>query len=262
MKTFNTLDDLSGMTRDAVINLLYRMGDDDLIIGHRDSEWTGLAPILEEDIAFSSMAQDEMGHAQAYYQMLHELGEPDPDNLAFGRKARAYRCASLVSLPNNRDWAFCVLRQFLYDSAETVRLSALSESTLIPLAQLARKLRGEEKYHLMHGRMWMLRLGNSTDEAHEKMQAALYHAYPHALGLFESTEADEPLAQSGICPREEELQHQWESAVTPVLNDAGLTIPETAQPVLGGRVGRHPKELAELLDGMQLVHNIDPTAKW
>ena len=261
MTRLDSLDVLQGIAREAVIQLLYRMADDELIIGHRNSEWTGHGPILEADIAFSSMAQDEMGHAQAYYSMLHQLGERDPDTLAFGRKSREFRCASLVCLPKG-DWGFSILRQFLYDAAETVRLTALSESSLVPLAQLAGKLRGEEKYHLMHGRSWVLRLGNATDESHGKMQAALDLAYPHALGLFEPTEYDEPLAQAGISPREGELKRQWESAVAPVLADAGLTVPEDMPPIYGGRVGRHPQALRELLDKMQLVYNIDPTAKW
>jgi len=262
MTEFETLDQLPDFMRDATIDLLQRLGDDDLIIGHRNSEWTGLAPILEEDIAFSSMAQDEIGHAQAYYQLIHELGGPDPDALAFGRGWRDYRCASFVSLTNDRDWGFCVLRQFLYDMAETVRLTALEHSALVPLAQLARKLRGEEKYHLMHGRTWVLRLGDANDDAHQRMQQALSKAYPHALGLFEPTSADETLAQGGICPREVDLRSEWESAVVPVLGDAGLEISENVQPVHGGRMGRHPEALKELLESMQLVHNIDPTAKW
>ena len=262
MATFDSLGDLRGITRDGVVDLLYRMGDDEMVIGHRNSEWTGLAPILEEDIAFSSMAQDEMGHAQAYYQMLHELGEPDPDTIAFGRKPREYRCASLVCLAHDRDWALSIVRQFLYDSAETVRLTAYIESSLVPLAQLARKLWGEEKYHLMHGRTWMLRLGQSTEDARAKIQVSLDKVYPYALGLFEPTEADETLVQAGICPKEQELQMQWESAVIPVLTDAGLKIPANAKPVYGGRVGRHPEELSKLLEGMQLVYSIDPAAKW
>jgi ring-1,2-phenylacetyl-CoA epoxidase subunit PaaC len=258
---FQSLDQLSGIAREAVVNLLYRLADDELIIGHRNSEWTGHGPILEADIAFSSMAQDEMGHAQAYYQMLHQLGEADPDTLAFGRKPREYRCASLVCLPKG-DWAFSVLRQFLYDAAETVRLTAFTESSLVPLAQLATKLRGEEKYHLMHGRTWVLKLGQGTPESRGRMQAALERAYPHALGLFEPTEFDEPLVQAGITPRESELRKQWESAVAPVLADAGLATPESAKAVYGGRVGKHPDALKELLDQLQLVYNIDPSAKW
>lgn len=247
--------------KSAVTDLLYRLADDELIIGHRNSEWTGHGPILEEDIAFSSMAQDEIGHAQVYYQLLHELGEADPDSLGFGRKARQYRCASLVSLPKG-DWAFSVLRQFLYDTGEAVRLAALCEGTLKPLADLARKLRGEEKYHLMHGRQWILRLGQATAESSRRMQDALNELYPHALGIFEPTEADETLAQIGICPRERELRTQWESAVSPTLEAAGLKLPENPVPAHGGRVGRHPAALAELLEQMQSVFNIDPTAKW
>ncbi len=262
MTTYHKLDDLRGEVKHAVIDLLYRIADDELIIGHRDSEWTGLAPILEEDVAFSSMAQDEMGHALTFYRLLHELGEADPDTLAFTRKPREFRCCSFVSLPSTRDWALSLMRQFLYDAQESVRLAALSASSVVPLADVARKLRGEEKYHLMHGRTWMLRLGNSTDEAHEKMQTALYNAYPHALGMFEPTAADEALAQAGVCPREGQLRHEWESAVAPVLADAGLDIPENLRPVHGGRVGTHPPALAELLEGMQLVHNIDPSAQW
>lgn len=262
MSSYESLDALSGGLRRAVIDLLYRLADDELVIGHRDSEWTGLAPILEEDIAFSSMAQDEMGHALAYYQMLHDLGEPDPETLGFTRKPGEFRCASLVCLSNDHNWAFCVLRQFLYDAAETVRLTALAESTLIPLARLATKLRAEEKYHLMHGREWVRRLGSPTEDSHRRMLSALHALYPHALGLFEPTAANEPLAQSGICPREEELLRQWESAVAPVLTQAGLELPETVQPVHGGRSGRHPASLAKLLDDLQLVKNIDASAEW
>lgn len=261
MTRFETVNDLDAKTRAATVDLLYRMADDEIVIGHRNSEWTGLGPILEEDIAFSSMAQDEMGHAQVLYQMLHDLGEADPDTLAFGRKAPQYCCATLVALPKG-DYAFSIVRQFLYDVADDVRLAALTAGTLKPLAELARKLRTEEKYHLMHGRSWMLRLGNATPESNERMQRALNEAYPHALGLFEPTDADETLVQAGILPHEHELRRQWESAVAPVLANAGLAVPANPQPVFGGRRGRHYPALAELLNAMQLVYDIDPQAKW
>lgn len=262
MKTLDTLASLDPLIRPAVIDLLYRMADDAMIIGHRNSEWTGLGPILEEDIAFSSMAQDEIGHALVYYQMLHELGEADPDSLAFNRRPRDWKCASFVCLPGKRDWAFSIARKFLYDVAESVRLTAIAAGTLAPLAQAAHKFLGEKKYHLMHGRGWVLRLGRSTDEARTKLQTALDAAYPHALGLFEPTEADEALAQAGIAPREKQLRREWESAVAPVLREANFTVRENVQPVYGGRVGRQPDALAELLKEMQLVYQLDPTAKW
>lgn len=261
IRKIDSFQELEGHARDAVINLLYRLADDELVIGHRNSEWTGHGPILEADIAFSSMAQDEIGHAQAYYRMLHELGEPDPDSLAFGRGVRQFRCASLVSLPRG-DWGFSVLRQFLYDTAETVRLSALAQGALTPLAQMAAKIRGEEKYHLMHGRSWVLHLGDATDESHARMQTALDVLYPHALGLFEPSEFDVALAAAGICPREDDLQKEWGSAAVPVLQAARLKIPAHSVPAYGGRVGRHPAALRELVEQMQSVFQLDPTAKW
>ncbi len=262
MKQFETLSALDQATKTAVIDLLYRMADDAIIAGHRGSEWTGLAPILEEDIAFSSMAQDDMGHAYMFYKMLHELGEPDPDKTVFTRELRHWKCASLVSLPNERDWAFCLLRKFLYDAAVDVRLAALSEGSLTPLAQLVRKLRREKKYHLMHGRAWVSRLGVGTDESRSRMAKAMAFAYPHALGMFEPTDADETLAQADICHNEAQLKAQWESAISPTLAAAELNIPVNAEPIYGGRHGRHPAELAELLHSMQLVYSIDPNTKW
>src|SRR6186997_1365783 len=98
----------------AIKDLLFRMADDELLLGHRDSEWTGLGPILEEDIAFSSMAQDELGHALVWYQLLHELGEDEPNRLAFLRDAAAWRNARLVELPRG-DYAFSLVRQYLFD---------------------------------------------------------------------------------------------------------------------------------------------------
>lgn len=261
MTVYDSLEALTDVIRDAVIDLLYRLADDELIISRQNSEWTEPGPILEEGIAFSSMAQDEMGHAQAFYGMLHELGEPDPDTLAFTRSRRQLRCASLVSLPNDRDWGFCALRQFLYDASEMVRLTALSESSLTPLARLATKLRGEEEHHLMNGRRWVLRLASATHESHKRLQAALNLAYPHALGLFEPTDADEPLAQAEVCPHEEELRRQWESAVAPVLAEGGLELPEAVRPVYGGRVGQHPEALTRLLADLRLVHDVDRSAK-
>jgi ring-1,2-phenylacetyl-CoA epoxidase subunit PaaC len=204
------------------------------------------------------MAQDEIGHAQAYYRMLHELGEADPDSLAFGRGVRQFRCASLVSLPKG-DWGFSVLRQFLYDAAETVRLSAIVEGSLTPLAQMAAKIRGEEKYHLMHGAGGCFT--RRCDQESQTYAGSLDTLYPHALG-FEPTEFDETLAQAGICPREEDLQKEWGSAVAPVLKAAKLNVPENVVPVHGGRVGRHPAALRELVEQMQSVFQLDPTVKW
>lgn len=245
----------------ALSDLLLRLADDELVIGHRNSEWTGLGPILEADIAFSSMAQDEIGHAQAYYQLLADLGHPPPDRMAFLREAAEFRCASLVSLPRG-DWAFSVVRQFLYDAAEHVRIEALSTSSHAPLAALARKISGEEKYHLLHGRTWMMKLGSATEESHRRMQAAVDELVPHALGLFEPTPQDAAIVRLGIQPPESLLAAEWRRAVEPVVREAGLTMPRDPAPAYGGRTGRHPPALAELVTAMQKVFRMDPNAQW
>jgi ring-1,2-phenylacetyl-CoA epoxidase subunit PaaC len=261
MITYHDLEGLGGAVRAAVINLLYRLGDDELIIGHRSAESVELFPVGDDRTAFSSIAQDEISHAGLYYEMLHRLGEPSPEALTFARGPREFRCASLASLPPNRDRESCVLRQFLYDTAETVRLAALCASTLAPLAQLAGGLRGVENSHLAHGRRWVLQLADASHNSRERMQKALDDLYPHALGLFEPTEADEPLAQTGICPREDELRRQWESAVAPVIAEAALDLAETVRPVYGGRVGRHAQTLGELLERVRRRKAVDVSAK-
>jgi ring-1,2-phenylacetyl-CoA epoxidase subunit PaaC len=257
---YESLRGLNDMVREAVVDLLYRLADDELIMGHRDAEWTG--PVLESENGppFASMARDELRHAQAYYQMLHELGEPEPTTLIFERAARQFRCASLVSSPKG-DWALSLLRRFFYDTGETVRLTTLSIASLTPLARAAARFLEEEKAHLAHGREWVLRLADAGDGNRQTLQNALAIAYPCALALFEPTEANEVLAQAGISPKEEQLCHEWESAVAPVLVQAGLEVDPGLRPVYGGRVRRHPGSLSVLLGRLQRSRVFDSEAK-
>ncbi len=248
------------MNEAALKELLFRLADDEVITGHRNAEWTGHGPILEADIALSSMAQDELGHAQVYYQLLHDLGEADPDQLAFNRGADDFRCAQLVELPRG-DWAFTVARQFLYDAAESVRLGALAQSSYTPLAQAAAKFAGEEKYHLLHGKTWMTHLGCGTDESRARVQKALDEVFPYALGLFETTEIDPAIAAEGLQAPEGELKGHWLALIGPVVSAAGLSLPDAA-PIEGGRRRRHTEHLKALLEDMQLVFRSDPSAEW
>ncbi len=261
MNEYSAAGEMQGDTKAALIDLLYRLADDDLVVGHRNSEWTGLGPILEADIAFSSIAQDQMGQAWVYYRMLQELGEPDADSNAFLREASQFRCASLVSLGRG-DWAFSTVRLFLYETAKGLRAGALSRSSYKPLAAFARKLRGEQKYHLMHARMWMDKLGAATAESHGLMQTALDELYSHGLGLFEPTKWDAEIAERGIGPKESDLCGQWRMEVDQVMAGSGMRVPSEVDPAYGGRVGRHPDELAVLLEAMQKVVRLDPTASW
>lgn len=252
------------MDLNSIKDLLYRIGDDDLITGHRNSEWTGLGPILEEDIAFSSMAQDEIGHAQAYYMILHEFfDEPHMDVIGFQRKPNEFRSCHLVEMPN-QDYAFSLVRHALYDTAEAIRLQHLGNSAFKPLAELARKLAREEKYHSLHAQTWIKQLGNATAESNARLQAALDQAYPLALGIFEPTEFSDQLAADGVMSPEAELEAEWKSQVSDLFVSSGLRIPEVADPKIGygGRKGNHTEHLAPLLEEMTQVFAIDPVAKW
>jgi len=247
----------------ALKNYLLRTADDQLIIAHRHSEWTGFGPLLEEDIAFSSIAQDKLGHAQALYNIAHEhCALPNADTLAFRRNEKDFLCCQFVELPNG-EYDFSLIRHFLFDAAEYFRFSALSESTFEPLAKLAVKIRGEIKYHLYHGRTWVVQLGaNGTDESRVRMQTALNYAWPFALGMFEQMATDSLLETSEVIVSEEILKKQWLEFVKGVFDEAGLKIPENSTPVFGGRGGFHTEYLQPLLSEMTEVIDIDPSAEW
>ena len=132
---------------------LLSLADDELIVGWRDSEWTGIAPMLEEDVAFSSIAQNEIGHARAVYSLLSD----DPDALAFDRELEEYRCAPLVEL-HLLEWAHTIARRWLYEVADEIRITALKDDSNTAAAGLAAKIDREEAYHRMHAQMWHERL--------------------------------------------------------------------------------------------------------
>src|SRR5262249_12576152 len=153
--------------------------DDELILGWRDSEWTGIAPSLEEDVAFSSIAQNEIGHARALYELAaRDLGTT-ADELAFDRATHEYLCAPLVEL-RRLDWAHTIARHWLYETADELRLAALKESDDEEVAGLAAKMDREEVYHRLHAQMWAERL---RDEP--RFLEALEELWPYALGLLD-----------------------------------------------------------------------------
>src|SRR6266536_4854232 len=142
---------------EEVQRTLLEIADDELILGWRDSEWTGIAPLLEEDVAFSSIAQNEIGHARALYELVaRELGTT-ADELAFDRSPDEYRCAPLVEL-RLMDWAQTIARHYLYETADELRLEVLKESEDPEVAGLAATMDREEVYHRLHAQMWAGRL--------------------------------------------------------------------------------------------------------
>jgi ring-1,2-phenylacetyl-CoA epoxidase subunit PaaC len=163
--------------------LLLGLADDELVIGWRDSEWTGIAPMLEEDVAFSSIAQNEIGHARAVYELLTD----DADALAFDRALEEYRCAPLVEL-HLLDWARTIARRWLYEVADEIRITALMDE--LPLAA---KINREEAYHRMHAEMWHERL---RDEP--RFRAAVEELWPYALGVLPAAQRAALSARVGL----------------------------------------------------------------
>jgi ring-1,2-phenylacetyl-CoA epoxidase subunit PaaC len=209
------------------------------------------------------MAQDKIGQSQALYVLLHELGEQEPDTVAFTRNANQFHNAQLLELPNG-EYDFSLIRHFLYDHADQLRFEALANSSYEPLAKVARKVKGELKYHVFHANTWVTKLGSANAESHARMQAALNHAWNYALGMFEHSTHEDILIAENIFIGEDSLQDKWLSNISAVLLKAGLSIPssDTWNPVLGGRKGLHTEHLGPLVEEMSEVFRYDPTAEW
>ena len=170
-------------------DLLLSLADDELVLGWRNSEWTGIAPFLEEDVAFSSIAQNEIGHARALYELAAaELGTT-ADELAFDRAVDDYRCAPLVQL-RRLEWARTIARHWLYETADEIRLEALKASDDPEIAGVTAKIDREEAYHRMHAEMWVDRL-LATDEGRSRLEEAVDELWPYALGVLEPEHRDE-----------------------------------------------------------------------
>ncbi|MDQ3552947.1 MAG: phenylacetate-CoA oxygenase subunit PaaC [Chloroflexota bacterium] len=254
--------DLDAATRAALGALLLTMADDEFVLGFWDSEWTGIAPMLEEDVAFSSLAQDEIGHARLLYEMLAQLRGGNADELAFGRQVDEYQHCRLLDHPRT-DWAFSVARRWLYDTADAVRLRALRGSSFAPLAQVVEKIRREETYHLMHMDVWMRRLA-AGGEPRERLEAALTSLWPDALSIFASVPDEGHLLETGILasPMSElaERQHEQLSAV---LANLGLNVPGPRPSPERGRERTQASESFRWLWGeFTMVHRLEEGATW
>jgi len=207
-------------------NALLAIADDELILGWRDSEWTGIAPTLEEDVAFSSIAQNEIGHARALYALAAaELGS-DADALAFDREPDEYRCAPLVEL-HLLDWAHTIARRYLYEEADRVRVAALKQDEDAELAGLAAKIDREETYHRLHAEMWAARLSGEP-----RFRDAVEELWPYALGVLAPEQRDE------------------------LARRVGLDVVDARER------GEHSEEFAALHDEMTEVRRSAPGAQW
>jgi ring-1,2-phenylacetyl-CoA epoxidase subunit PaaC len=259
----------AGMSAEAALaaahaDLLFALADDDFVLGFADSEWTGIAPHLEEDVAMSSMAQDELGHASAYYGLLADLLESDPDRLAYDRPAEAFRHCRLVD-HGRGDWARTMTRRWLYDTANSVRLEVLAGSSDAALAELVGKVRREETYHLAHGEAWLERLACRAGEPRQRLAEALELVGPDAASVLAPLAGEPILLEAGLLPvGGAELTSRWLARIEPVLERLGLRLPPAAAASLDPSTARSEHGLAFtwLWSELTSVRSLDPVATW
>lgn len=250
---------LTDTQTEALLLKLTVLADDEILVAHRNGEWTGHAPILEEDIALANIAQDELGHAGLYLSLAQTLGGSDPDQVAFWRGPDDYLNTRLVELPKG-DWAFTMVRQFLYDTSEALWLEAATRSTYVPLAEVAAKAVREEKFHVQHTALWVERLALGTPESERRTQAALTELWPHAAQLFQPVEGEQELAEASLLPDLQGVHTRWQTLVTRhLVEKCGLTLPATFPDSAGRDV--HTDHLAPLLAEMQSVARAYPEAE-
>ncbi len=256
----------SGFPSAAVVSLLRSMADDEFVIGFSDSEWTGIAPQLEEDIAMSSLAQDELGHAAALYGLLADLTGTDPDALAYDREPADYRHARLLD-HGRGDWAMTMARRYLYETADAVRLEALVGGTWAPLAELVAKLVREERYHTMHVEHWLERLASAPGGPRDRLIAALEVLGPDAGTVFTPLPGEPALVEAGILARPmRDLEADWRARIGETLGRLGLPAPPATTDPAHGRSGPiglgHGPAFDWLHSEFTAVRRSDPGAIW
>ena len=249
--------------QEALFEFLLRKADDSLILGHRLSEWCGHGPILEEDIALTNIALDLIGQATELYKYAAEVegkGRTE-DDLAFLRLEKEYKNVLLVEQPNG-DFGKTIVRQFFFDQFENLLFQSLTESKDEHLAAIASKTILEIRYHLKHSSEWMIRLGDGTEESHERVQDSVNDLARFIDELFFQDEVDEILIQEGIIPDVKKLRAEFDKNIDEVLSEATLHLPKENWQREGGRKGIHSEHLGYLLTELQYMQRAYPGMEW
>ena len=249
---------------DDLIEYLLRVGDSAVVQGQRLCEWCGRAPALEEEMALMNVGLDLFGQARNWLDYAAELIDDgrDADKLAFCREERAYRNLLLVEQPNG-DFAVTMAKQFFYDAWQYHMLQGLVESSDERVAAIAAKALKEVTYHLRRSSEWVQRLGDGTEESHQRMVAGVEEVWRFTCELTAGDDVEQRLAEAGVIPSMETVAAAWQETVNQVLTSATLTTPEAARSFyLNGRNGVHSEHLGILLAEMQFLQRAYPNATW
>jgi len=250
-------------TQDALFQYTLRLGDTNLILGQRLSEWTGHGPFLEEDLALTNIALDITGAAKSlleYAASIEGRGRTE-DDLAYFRNDRQYFNAQITEQPNG-DYARTIVRQAIMDCFDFYFYTELAKSKDETLAGIAQKSIKEVTYHLRHTSSWVERFGDGTEESHNKAQTAVNELWQYTGELFEMNEVDAILMKEGIAVDLNAVKVKWEKHITELLEKSTLTKPENVFMQTGSRKGIHTEHLAFILAEMQALPRMYPDAKW
>ena len=249
--------------QEMLFEYLLRLGDNCVILGQRLAEWCGKSPVLEEELALMNVGLDSLGQARLFldYAGKVEGKGRDEDKLAFFRDAQAWRNLLLVEQPNG-DFAKTMARQFFFDCFQYLQFEALTQSADKTIAEIATKSLKEITYHRRHSSDWVIRLGDGTEESHERMQKAIEELWGYTSEMFDMDDLEREMVAKGIGVDLAALKPKWDIMVNEVLGEATLKRPEDTWEVRGSREGKHSEHLGFLLAEMQFLPRAYPEARW
>lgn len=252
----------------AHIHYILHLADTALILSHRNSEWCGHGPVLEQDIAITNISLDLLGQSRYFYQhaasLINEAGsnrQETEDTLAYMRGEREFGNLLITELPNG-DWAQTILKQFLVSSYQLLLYEKLQDSNDKQIAAIAAKSLKEVKYHEKWSREWVIRLGDGTTESHERMIRAIDALWSYTGEFFIASDFEKEAAKNGICPDPASLQAAWQKNIEAVLEEATLPVPGNIFMQLGGKNGIHTENLGYILTDLQYLQRAYPGAEW
>ena len=250
-------------TEISVKEYVVRLGDDALILGHRLSEWCRNAPFLEEDLALSNVALDFIGRARMFYTYAAELSGQDvtEDSFAYQRDCRDFKNHLIHELPRG-DFAFTMVRQYFVDVYSLAFMTSLLESSDSRLAAIAGKAIKESEYHLRRSEEWMMRLGESTQESHRRLQSAMDELWRFTGELFDQDSPERELVANGVAVDTRALEADWDQTITATMSKISIEIPKDELQVTGGREGKHTEFLGFLLSELQFLQRAYPGLEW
>ena len=250
--------------------LIYQLADDNFIHAYRGSEWLGLAPHIEEDVALSSINQDTMGHASIFYELLEDLGEGSVNDISHKRSPSNFRNAIILEEVNgsgtyleqpNYDWAFTVIRHLFFDEFKAIRLESLNQSSYEPLVHVSRKIQTEHYYHLMHWKTWFTQLMTSTQDARDRMELAINRVWGDFGGVISLGKYGKEMSDLKLIASEYDLKSEWINRIQESFKQVNFTIEgEPGMEQGNGRNGEHTEDLTSALRVLSEVYKSDNKA--